>query len=334
MAYDSNGVWTNLPSYHVNTGDTLLPSSQNPVWEDAATNGFSAVLVKDGRAPMTGNLNMGTTNKITNLAAGTSPTDAVNKTQLDPIAILSRGQIFGLKLSNNTTDATNDIDIAIGDAASDDAIPSLLSLASALTKRMDAAWAAGNNQGGWLDGASMPNGTGHVFIMSGASGVDVGVSASLSPILPAGYNTAKRRIGSILREGGAIVAFTQDGDIFRRAAKVDRNSTAALASSLLTLSIPTGIRVQPILQSELTVTAANSAVQNAVGSASEGSATITFQAVLLPGTAGATTDRSVFPAVFTSNTAAQVYYAVTISAGSINSNTLSTIGWIDGRGRS
>jgi len=245
-----------------------------------------------------------------------------------------RGNLYGLTLSNNVSDAVNDIDIATGFASSDGTTPFQMSLASGITKRLDAAWAVGTNQGG-LDTGSIANGTYHVWLIqrSDTGVVDALFSTSATaPTMPTNYDR-KRRIGSIIRESAAIVAFNQAGDVFRRAAKVDRSSTSALASTLLTISIPAGIQVQPILQSELTVTASNSSVQNAVGSAFEGSASITFQAVLLPGTAGAATDRQVFPPVVVSNTSAQIYYAVTVAAGSINSNTLSTIGWIDRRGR-
>src|SRR3990167_1953787 len=52
---------------------------------------------------------------------------------------LPAGHIYGLTLSNNGTDPTNDIDIATGKARdSTDAVD--ISLASALTKQLDAAW--------------------------------------------------------------------------------------------------------------------------------------------------------------------------------------------------
>jgi hypothetical protein len=57
----------------------------------------------------------------------------------------------------------------------------------------------------------------------------------------------KRRIGSIIRESAAIVAFRQHGDQFRRVSVIDRSDTAAFASALLTLSVPTGIIVRPLL---------------------------------------------------------------------------------------
>jgi len=108
MPYDSNGVWSNVSTYHVNTGDTLLPNSQNPVWEDAAVNGFSAVLVRDGRAPMTGNLDMGG-NKIVNVGAGTGPNDVVTFRQIgsiNPTNYLINGDF--LFWQRGTTQTTSD----------------------------------------------------------------------------------------------------------------------------------------------------------------------------------------------------------------------------------
>jgi hypothetical protein len=146
-----------------------------------------------------------------------------------------RGHIFGLTLSNNATDATNDIDIAAGEAA--DASGNLLVLASGITKRLDAAWAVGSGNGG-LDTGSIANGTYHVWLIqrSDTGVVDVLLSKSASsPTIPANYDS-KRRIGSILRESTAIVAFRQTGDVFKRLTQVvARNSTTPVTDTLLRL---------------------------------------------------------------------------------------------------
>ena len=81
MPFDSGGVWSLTPGYLAVTGQLILPSNHNPPLEDIALNGLSAVLVRDGRAPMTGNLNMGN-NRITNLSPGLSPTDAATVAQI------------------------------------------------------------------------------------------------------------------------------------------------------------------------------------------------------------------------------------------------------------
>lgn len=80
--YDANGNFSLTPGYLAVAGQTIQPSQHNPVLEDIGLSGLSNVLVRDGRAPMTGALNMNTF-KVINLLAGSSPTDAVNKQQLD-----------------------------------------------------------------------------------------------------------------------------------------------------------------------------------------------------------------------------------------------------------
>jgi hypothetical protein len=65
--------------------------------------------------------------------------------------------ISGLTYSNNGSDATNDIDIAAG-RAMDATGAHIMVLAATLTKRLDAAWSVGTNQGG-LDTGSTTSGS-------------------------------------------------------------------------------------------------------------------------------------------------------------------------------
>lgn len=160
---------------------------------------------------------------------------------------LMSGYIFGLTLSNNVADATNDIDIAIGRAVDNTGF-ALMVLSSALTKRLDAAWAVGTNQG-MLDTGSIANGTYHIFLIqrpdTGVVDILASTSAS-SPTMPANY-TIKRRIGSILRESASIVPFMQDGDLFMRstpALDVDVTGAGIGTSAVTrTLSVPLGINI-------------------------------------------------------------------------------------------
>lgn len=243
------------------------------------------------------------------------------------------GQLYGLTLSNNAGDVTNDIDIAVGEAASTEASPVLMVLASTMTKRTDAAWAGGSGNGGWLDGAAMPNGTGHVFLIqrSDTGAVDVGLSASLSPSLPTNYDR-KRRVGSIMREAGAIVLFEQRGDNFRRGAVSIRSSTAAAADVLLTMPVPVGIEVFPILRSALRVNTSSN-VANSIGSGYQSSAAYVYQQEIGTSAAG-TTDSQMIPPVWVTNLSAQLRFSASINSGSIISNDLQLYGWVDTRGRS
>ncbi len=256
------------------------------------------------------------------------------KTNLLADQRVAKGRLYGLTLSNNGSDATNDIDIAAGEAASDGTIPYLMTLASALTKRLDAAWAVGTNQGG-LDTGAIANTTYHVWLIqrSDTGVVDALFSASAtSPTMPANYDR-KRRIGSIIRESAAIVAFSQEGNLFQRAVKTDRNSTSAIASGLFTLSVPTGITVIPLLAADMATGTVSTDAKFDIGSAWEGATSSTVIRVFTTSLANtASTSHALVPAVFKTNTSAQIYIAVVINSGSLSAFTLATIGWIDNRG--
>jgi len=240
------------------------------------------------------------------------------------------GHLYGLTLSNNASDATNDIDIAAG-TARDSTNADWLVLAAAITKRLDAAWAVGTNQGG-LDTGSIANTTYHVWLIkrTDTGVVDVLFSTSASaPTMPTNY-TLKRRIGSIIRESAAIVVFKQNGDVFTRAPATDRNSTSAAASALLALSVPAGINVQPLLEI-LLVANASSNVEVNLGTATTGSANIRA-AQAISGTTTEVDVQLVPPQFLLTNTSRQIYYSAVATAGTFNFNTLRTFGWIDRRG--
>lgn len=162
-----------------------------------------------------------------------------------------RGWIDGLILSNNATDANNDIDIAAG-MARDASDTEAMVLAGSLTKQLDAVWAVGTGAGG-LDTGSKANSTWyHVWLIKNPTTgtVDSLFSTSASaPTMPTGY-TLKRRIGAVRTDGsGNLVAFTQDGDeILWTDPPLDVDATNPGTSAVTrALTVPTGIRVQAIV---------------------------------------------------------------------------------------
>lgn len=171
---------------------------------------------------------------------------SLQSTKQDNSGELYRGIISGLTLSNNVTDATNDIDIATGSAGSDGATPVLMTLSSALTKRLDGSWAVGTGNGG-LDTGAIANTTYHVWLIqrSDTGVVDALFSTSAtSPTMPTNYDR-KRRIGSIIRSAGAILPFVQTVDFFDLNPAIATGSIAATTSAgLATLTVPTGIKVR------------------------------------------------------------------------------------------
>lgn len=177
--------------------------------------------------------------------------------QTTTVAPLINGLLFGCTLSNNGSDATNDIDIAAGTCA--DYTGAQVVTVAALTKQLDANWAAGTNQGMRYSGAAITNTTYHIYAAWKADGTQdiyADPSAVYATVLShlqaetggSGY-LYLRRIGSILRESAAIVGFVQDGDLFMRKTGVrDVNATSSGTSAVSrTLSVPSGLRVGALI---------------------------------------------------------------------------------------
>lgn len=260
MPDDSNGVYSLPAGTIVSTGDTILPSQHNP-WANDNANAMSNRFSKDGRAPATGNWNLNNF-RIANLGTPSASTDAANKTYVDAVttnvSASTRGYLFGLTLSNNASDAVNDIDIAAGAASSDATVPVVMTLSSILTKRLDASWAVGTGNGG-LDTGAIANGTYHVWLIqrSDTGVVDALFSASAtSPTMPTSYDR-KRRIGSIVRISASIKAFSQNGNEFLWKVGILDVTTTTLATTsfLVPLTVPTGIKVNAIINAQGTASA-------------------------------------------------------------------------------
>jgi hypothetical protein len=155
--------------------------------------------------------------------------------------VLPLGYLAGMQLANNVADATNDIDITAGVVR--DSTNTVTISGTAMTKRLDAVWAAGTNQGGLDTGAKANSTWYYVFAIAKAGGADPDYLFSTSqtaPTLPATY-TVFRRIGAIRTNGsGVILAFLQSGDSFSLAVPTtDYNSApAANTTTAVTLTVP------------------------------------------------------------------------------------------------
>lgn len=353
-------------------------------------------------------------NKDTTTTLGTSdtayPSQKAVKTYVDDH--IPKGYIFDLTLSNNGSDATNDIDIAAGEAA-DRGAADIMVLAASITKRTDAAWAVGSGNGG-LDTGSIDNGTIHHFLIKrpdtgvvdvlqsltpDRSGVvtmtiaspcvvtladhglqagsrfqftttgalPTGVSANTdyyvlstsittstfrfsatqggsavnssgsqsgvhtltaSPLMPSNY-TLRRRIGSLLRKSGALVAFTQFGDDFRFGTKIlEMNVSTAQTDALVAFNLPVGIKVNMHSQGAISAnTCTDSAL--AVGHASEAATSIVIGRASASGTPIVLT---AIAAVW-SNRSAQCRRSLAIVGGTIFDAQIYNLGYIDQRDR-
>jgi hypothetical protein len=291
-------------------------------WQALAVGASGRFLKSDGTDPSWAVIPAGgdlvSTNNLSDVANTTTARQNIH-------AVL-KGHIDGLKLSNNVSDATNDIDIASGEAA-DDAGSFLIRLSSGLTKRLDAAWSVGTGNGG-LDTGSIANTTYHLFLIQRS---DTGVSDVLfstsptSPTMPTNYDR-KRRIGSIIRSGAAILGFTQFGNEFTlNTEALDNNGAVAPASTngiLQTLTVPSGIQVIAQVVAGALWTSAGNYLKVTSPDQTDIAASATNYTIFV--TSGVTT--SWIGLLVRSNTSSQIRYRVDSTTMQVR---VLTRGWID-----
>lgn len=335
-------------SNQFDSGTVLTESKLEGEFDNIYNNALSLI------SPLTGNLAVGDFN-LTGIgelafnddgaatAVGRLRRNGNNLTWHDRIGavnlqMLLGGGIFGLALTNDAGDLTNDIGIAVG-VAVNSTQTTTMRLGSALIKQLDVAWAVGTNAGGRMSAAGIANTTYHVhqIIRPDTGVVDIGFDTSATaPTLPTSY-TLFRRIGSILRESATIVAFTQDGDYFRRNGSIlDIDVTGpGTAAVTRTLSVPTGINVvalgQVLYEPQ---SAAAGYVHLSDLAATDEASSRTAAPLGMLAVDGNTTNIAGSAAAFAirTNTSAQIRSRVNVSAaGTIVK--MATLGWIDTRGR-
>jgi hypothetical protein len=175
--------------------------------------------------------------------------DVVNNT-FDPANAVPRGHLAGMEVSI-AADADHDRTVAVGECADSTGV-CRLKLSAALTKQIDAGWAAGSNAGGMFSGAVGNDTWYHFFVIKKDSDgtIDAGFDTSISAAnKPAGY-TSYRRLASFRTDGSAnIRASVQHGDQFLWAdppldVDVSDQSTTTIAR---TLSVPPDFSVLAII---------------------------------------------------------------------------------------
>jgi hypothetical protein len=171
------------------------------------------------------------------------------KTYID--AGLPRGYLSGMGLSNET-DTDHDITVGIGEVR-DNANAVDIVLASAMTKRIDATWASGSDNGGLASGVSLENNTWyhvHAIVVSGSADIGFDTSVTAANLVANNSASAFRRIGAVLTDGsGNILNFIQDGDEFIFKAQITNINASAIGTARVTqvVSVPLGVRCRAIL---------------------------------------------------------------------------------------
>jgi hypothetical protein len=175
---------------------------------------------------------------------------------------MPKGHLHGLVRSNDAGDTAQDINVTAGEAQ-DTANGNNITLASEITKKTDATWAAGDDAGGMASGVSLTNGMTlhvHVILNPTSGAVDVGFDSSVTAanlladavVVAAGF-TKYRRIGSIVLTAGATTVrnFTQypGGEFWPDVPVLDVSATnpgtSAVTETLA--SVPTGVKMKAIM---------------------------------------------------------------------------------------
>lgn len=162
-----------------------------------------------------------------------------------------------ITISNNALDLNNDIDFSAGNFQFSDGSGQAVATAI-MTKRLDATWSAGTNQGGLLNGTAVPkanDSTYHCYaIYNPINNITdfaflLGVSGTApdpTSVLPSGYTKFAFR-GSVITDGsGNIIPFNQFGRSFAIAPRVQFTNTSQTLNTetLRTLQVPKGINVR------------------------------------------------------------------------------------------
>jgi hypothetical protein len=201
----------------------------------------------------------------------------------EALGFLPRGYIDGLTLSNDGTDATNDIGVAAGVCRStvnvvNGAASTLgrdqmdLELPAGIIKQLDVAFApenydpegySGGDRSGGRSSSALANGTWHPFLVGGP-GLQTDVmfhdsitqSSVLAEMQKIGGYTAYRRIGSVIRSAGAILLFFQYGDDFwLKTSNFDANTSSQSTTRVnYPLTAPTGL----VLRARISIYMTNS----------------------------------------------------------------------------
>lgn len=179
---------------------------------------------------------------------------------------LAQGYITGLTLSN-AADTAHDITVAAGSARDSLDVFDLV-LASAMTKQIDATWAAGTAAGGFFTGSTAlaANVSYHVLLIRKTTDGSIDAGFDSDPAgshIPAGY-VALRRLGSVKQDAGntTLLQFNQYGDDFiLKTPIIDVDATNPGTSAVdRVLSVPAGVQMRArIFAGHFTGTTSNAA---------------------------------------------------------------------------
>jgi|GEM_PF-4881932 len=160
-----------------------------------------------------------------------------------------------ITIANNASDSNNDIDFSAGIFQFSDG--SGQAIASALTKRLDAAWAAGTNQGGLDTGTKAANTPYYCYAIYNPATLTADALFSLSstsPTLPSGY-TKFRKIAALMTNGSSNIragkwSFRRDGSydfFYSPQTSISESTDAVFTTGEKTITLQIPVNATPIL---------------------------------------------------------------------------------------
>jgi hypothetical protein len=157
--------------------------------------------------------------------------------------------IKGGVISNNGSDANNDLDITAVECW-DETLTYFIKTSGTLVKRSDATWVAGTNQGAFDTGSKAADDNMHIWaIANPATGVtDILFSDNASPTMPSGY-TYKRLLHILKLDGSAnIRAHIHEGNTILYKSPIADFTTSAQSTTPIEygLTVPAGYVLQPL----------------------------------------------------------------------------------------
>lgn len=158
-----------------------------------------------------------------------------------------KGHLWGLTMS--TAGASTTLTVGVGQCSDGNGVDIMDLLAA--TAKTTSAWAVGTAAGGLDTGSIAANTTYHWYVIKRPDTGVVDITYSLNasaPTLPTNY-TISRRIGSMPTNGSSQwTNFKQYEDSFYLQTPVtDSTTSPGTTDTLFTLSVPTGIRVKPMV---------------------------------------------------------------------------------------
>ena len=287
--------------------------------------------------------------KLTRLPKGTAGQALImNPAATAPVwattdSVFLRNYIDGFILENDAGDTEHDIKVNPGLCSSSDN-DVYIDLVSALVKQIDVNWSAGTGMGGFPSGLTLTADTWYhffVIIDNDTNTEDACFDSSLTAVnclADASAYDDYRRVGSVLTDVSSnIIKFFQDGDKFIWDVPVaDYSGTVHTTSVLRTLSVPTGSSFRALLYSGIyqTSTTAQGTIYGIITSPSQTDTVPSVSNFNIVAHAGSSElEKSVSFYDIQTNTSGQLRFKFDYTSGGAVNYKVSTVGWIDNRGK-